>query len=188
VETRYPCGSGRYDGLATLLADLLSFEEERIDARTAALRSRYRPPGGAGRGADRPVVRGSGHHQPACRLVRSEQGCSCPGGRGPASPLRPGNPARGGRPDLAGSSRSAVHRPTLLIVGARIRSSQSTRRSWHTSPGRSTSRSSRGVAPCSRNWGALEQVARLCQRRVRPVSDPPGIPKPGPGSHRLMGG
>lgn len=174
-------------GFATVLADLLSVEEERIDARTAGLRFRNRPPGGAGRGADRPVGRLSAHHRPACRLVRGQHGRSSR--RGSASPLRHGNRSSRGssRPGrFVAFSCSPTHtsdrRRTQPVVAELNQAAMGT-----TSPGRSVSRSCRGVAPV-RGTGSVGAGGAPGQRLVRPVSDPPGIPKPGPGSPRLMGG
>ena len=107
-------------GFATVLADLLTVEEERIDALTAALRFdigllatrvaaltdwlvAYRSTAG------QPVGLFGASTGAAAALVAAAE--------------RPHSVAaivsRGGRPDLAGKSLSAVRQPTLLIVGGR---------------------------------------------------------------------
>jgi pimeloyl-ACP methyl ester carboxylesterase len=105
-------------GLGTLLMDLLTPEEERIDARTATLRFDIELLGrrtmatvealaardaglligcfGASTGAAAALVAAAERPE----LVRSVV-------------------SRGGRPDLAGSALEAVRAPTLLIVGGR---------------------------------------------------------------------
>jgi putative phosphoribosyl transferase len=106
-------------GLATLLMDLLTSEEERIDKRTAHLRF------------DIPLL--------AERLVDATDwlaaqldtrdlntgyfGASTGGGAAlvaaAATPSISAVVSRGGRPDLAGDSLPLVKAPTLLIVGER---------------------------------------------------------------------
>jgi putative phosphoribosyl transferase len=106
-------------GLATLLFDLLTIDEERADARTAHLRF------------DIPLLAG--------RLIGAIDGLDAIGAAslpvgcfgastGAAAALtaaarRPdvvrSVVSRGGRPDLAGDELDAVRAPTLLIVGAR---------------------------------------------------------------------
>ncbi len=107
-------------GLATLLMDLLTVEEKRIDRRTAHLRF------------DIPLL--------AARLVQATDwlaqdsdlsalpvcyfGASTGAGAALAAAAeRPHRIAalvsRGGRPDLAGAAKAGVQAPTLLIVGGR---------------------------------------------------------------------
>jgi putative phosphoribosyl transferase len=105
-------------GLATLLFDLLTVDEERADARTAHLRF------------DIPLLAG--------RLIGAIDGLDAIGAAGlpvgcfgastgaaaalTAAARRPdvvrSVVSRGGRPDLAGDELGAVRAPTLLIVGA----------------------------------------------------------------------
>jgi putative phosphoribosyl transferase len=106
-------------GLATLLFDLLTADEERLDARTAILRF------------DIPLLAG--------RLVDAIDGLETAGAGGMpvggfgastgaaaaliAAARRPDSVravvSRGGRPDLASDELGAVRAPTLLIVGSR---------------------------------------------------------------------
>ncbi|HEX6536831.1 MAG TPA: hypothetical protein VF041_19750 [Gemmatimonadaceae bacterium] len=117
-RNRYVAHALQDDGLATLLLDLLTAEEERLDERTRALRfdipllaSRLEaattwalgepvigalPIGyfGASTGAAAALI-AAAHRPSEIRAVVS----------------------RGGRPDLAGPTLRRVHAPTLLIVG-----------------------------------------------------------------------
>ena len=108
----------RQAGLGTLLIDLLTESEERIDARTAHLRFDI------GLLADRLVGAIdwlARDHRTACRPV-GLFGASTGGGAAlVAAAQRPDRVAavvsRGGRPDLAGAALPTVRAPTLLIVG-----------------------------------------------------------------------
>ncbi|RCG27316.1 hydrolase [Sphaerisporangium album] len=104
--------------LATVLVDLLTPEEERVDALTAALRFDI------GLLAERLValVDWAGRHGPLAELGVGLFGAST----GAAAALvaaaeRPVSVqavvSRGGRPDLAGDHLRLVRQPTLLIVG-----------------------------------------------------------------------
>ncbi|MGP4002427.1 dienelactone hydrolase family protein [Streptomyces sp. 8N706] len=120
-RNRYVAGELQEAGLATLLADLLTPEEERTDAVTGALRFDIgllsprlaaltdwlveNPPGGAGvdvglfgasTGAAAALVAAAERPDPVKAVV-----------------------SRGGRPDLAGDILTSVRQPTLLIVGQR---------------------------------------------------------------------
>jgi len=106
-------------GLATLLFDLLTADEERLDARTATLRF------------DIPLL--------AERLIGAIDGLEAAGAGGMpvgcfgastgaaaaliAAARRPDSVravvSRGGRPDLASDELGAVRAPTLLVVGSR---------------------------------------------------------------------
>jgi len=104
-------------GFATLLLDLLTPEEERVDAYTAHLRFNI------GLLAQRLVATTDwlAREDATARLPVGYFGAST----GAAAALmaaadRPNVTAivsRGGRPDLAGPSLARVHAPTLLIVG-----------------------------------------------------------------------
>ncbi|MEU9885141.1 hydrolase [Sphaerisporangium sp. NPDC051011] len=104
--------------LATVLVDLLTPEEERVDSLTAALRFDI------GLLAERVValVDWAGRHGPLAELGIGLFGAST----GAAAALvaaaeRPVSVqalvSRGGRPDLAGDHLHRVRQPTLLIVG-----------------------------------------------------------------------
>jgi pimeloyl-ACP methyl ester carboxylesterase len=107
-------------GFGTLLLDLLTEEEDREDARTAALR--FDIPLLAGR-----VVAAVDFVAGDERLDDLPVGCfgASTGAAaaivaGAARPERVGAVvSRGGRPDLAGDALGAIRAPTLLIVGRR---------------------------------------------------------------------
>jgi putative phosphoribosyl transferase len=117
-RNRYVAGELQSAGLATVLADLLTRQEEQVDIRTAELRfdisllgvrvialtdwviefdqTKDLPVGlfGASTGAAAALVAAAARPQPVRAIV-----------------------SRGGRPDLAGEFLRLVHQPTLLIVG-----------------------------------------------------------------------
>ena len=107
-------------GLATLLMDLLTLEEESIDMRTAELR--FDIPFLADRvSAATAFIRNDAETGP---LRIGYFGASTGGGAAlTAAAQRPRDVAaivsRGGRPDLAGPALPHVNAPTLLIVGER---------------------------------------------------------------------
>ena len=105
-------------GLATLLIDLLTPQEEVIDDRTAQYR--FDIPMLAGRLVT--IVDWLRHRQETASLPVGLFGASTGGGAAlMAAAARPQEIAavvsRGGRPDLAGPSLAKVMTPTLLIVG-----------------------------------------------------------------------
>ena len=117
-RNRFVAAQLNREGLATLLMDLLTREEEAVDAQTAHLRFDIRLLAERLSGAAEWVER-----QPQTRgLPVGYFGAST----GAAAALvaaaqRPDRVSavvsRGGRPDLAGDALEAVQAPTLLIVG-----------------------------------------------------------------------
>lgn len=117
-RNRYVAGVLNEAGLATLLLDLLTPEEEAVDLRTRHLRFDI------GMLADRLVgVANWLATQPATLALRIGYfGASTGGGAALVAAARlPDRIAavvsRGGRPDLAGDALGHVQSPTLLIVG-----------------------------------------------------------------------
>jgi dienelactone hydrolase len=119
-RNRFVAGELQRAGLATVLADLLTPEEEQRDAATGALRFDI------GLLATRVIALTdwATGYEPTARLAVGLFGAST----GAAAALvaaaeRPQTVAavvsRGGRPDLAGQHLLSVHQPTLLIVGGR---------------------------------------------------------------------
>ena len=119
-RNRFVAGELQAAGLATVLADLLTAEEERRDARTAELRFDIRLL------ATRVVALTDwlADNKATAGLALGYFGAST----GAAAALigataRPDQVAavvsRGGRPDLAGEHLPLVRQPTLLIVGGR---------------------------------------------------------------------
>jgi putative phosphoribosyl transferase len=173
-RNRYVAGELQKAGLATVLVDLLTPEEERIDAITAELRFDI------GLLAERVIaltdwLRG---HEPTAGLGVGYFGAST----GAAAALigaaaRPGEVetvvSRGGRPDLAGDHLPRVRQPTLLIVGARDEAVLDLNRG---AAQRLAGEASLEIVPGATHLfeepGALEQVARLARdwfsRRIMP--------------------
>ena len=107
-------------GLATLLVDLLTPEEDAVDERTAQLR--FDIDLLAGRLAG--IIDWLGRQKDVADLRVGLFGASTGGGAAlVAATRRPDAVAavvsRGGRPDLAGAALAHVAAPTLLIVGGR---------------------------------------------------------------------
>ncbi|HVA95783.1 MAG TPA: alpha/beta hydrolase [Candidatus Dormibacteraeota bacterium] len=121
-RNRYVAGVFQSHGIATLLLDLLTADEETIDQRTSQLR--FNIPLLAKRlaGATSWTL-----HQPDLRgLEVGYFGASTGAAAALLAAARiPGQIAavvsRGGRPDLAGESLGSVQAPTLLIVGGNDR-------------------------------------------------------------------
>jgi putative phosphoribosyl transferase len=117
-RNRYVAAMLQESGLATLLVDLLTAEEEAVDLRTRDLRFDI------GLLADRLVglVDWLASRPTTAGLPVGLFGASTGGGAAlVAAAERPGPVSavvsRGGRPDLAGSALRRVRAPTLLIVG-----------------------------------------------------------------------
>jgi dienelactone hydrolase len=106
--------------LATVLADLLTRDEERRDAQTGEFRFAISLL------AERVIalIDWAGGHSPIAALPLGLFGASTGAGAAlVAAGARPSSVAavvsRGGRPDLAGAALASVRQPTLLIVGSR---------------------------------------------------------------------
>jgi len=117
-RNRYVAGVLQQGGLATLLMDLLTFEEEQVDLKTAYLRFDI------GLLAQRLVNATDWVAQNSdLNVLRIGYFGASTGGAAAlvAAAQRPGRVAavvsRGGRPDLAGPALRYVQIPTLLIVG-----------------------------------------------------------------------
>jgi putative phosphoribosyl transferase len=163
-------------GLATVLVDLLTADEERIDAVTGEMRFDI------GLLADRltalcdwivehDLTSGSG-----LGLFGASTGAAAALA---AAAARPDAVAavvsRGGRPDLAGPVLPAVRQPTLLIVGDRDPVVLDlNRRALRELGGEARLEVVPGATHLFEEPGALEQVARLARdwfvRHLRPVS------------------
>lgn len=162
-RNRRVAGELREAGLATVLVDLLTPEEERVDSRTAELRfdigllanrvsaltswlvdhepTRGLPVGlfGASTGAAAALVAAAAHPEEVSAVV-----------------------SRGGRPDLAGDDLRAVLQPTLLIVGGRDDLVvELNRRAQKALAGEARLEVVPGATHLFPEPGALEEVARL---------------------------
>jgi dienelactone hydrolase len=118
-RNRYVAGVLRQAGLATLLLDLLTPEEEALDARTARLRFDI----GLLAGRLVAAVDWLGGSEDTVRLPLGLFGASTGAAGALVAAAERAHAvgavvSRGGRPDLAAGALSRVEAPTLLIVGA----------------------------------------------------------------------
>jgi putative phosphoribosyl transferase len=164
-RNRYVAGELNRAGLATVLADLLTREEERVDLRTAALRFDI----------DLLAVRVTAltdwvfSNEPTAGLSVGLFGAST--GAAAALIAAAARPilvqavvSRGGRPDLADAHLHQVHQPTLLIVGQRDPVVIELNRQAMTKLGGEKRLAIiPGASHLFEEPGALEQVARLAR-------------------------
>jgi len=117
-RNRYVAGVLQAGGLATLLFDLLTPEEERVDLRTRHLRFDIELLADRLVGATDPLLQQEGVADLPLGYFGASTGAAA---ALIAATRRPAQVAavvsRGGRPDLAGSVLPEVRAPTLLIVG-----------------------------------------------------------------------
>ncbi|GII78374.1 hypothetical protein Sru01_33560 [Sphaerisporangium rufum] len=162
-RNRYVAGRLNDTGLATVLADLLTAEEEEIDAVTGALRFDI------GLLASRLValVDWAAGHRPVAGLGAGLFGAST--GAAAALVAAAERPdlvravvSRGGRPDLAGDHLRGVYAPTLLVVGERDTVViELNHRAMEMLPGPTAFAVVTGATHLFEEPGALEQVAHL---------------------------
>jgi putative phosphoribosyl transferase len=162
-RNRYVAAELGRAGLATVLADLLTPDEEQRDARTAELRFDI----------ERLAVRTSAladwvsEQEPTAGLGIGLFGASTGAAAAlVAAAARPNTVgavvSRGGRPDLAGEWLRLVRQPTLLIVGERdIQVVQLNHRAREMLSGTTRLVIVPGASHLFEEPGALEQVARL---------------------------
>jgi dienelactone hydrolase len=179
-RNRRVAASLQASGLATVLVDLLTPEEERVDARTAELRFDIALLTARVAGLCDWVV----EHEPTTGLAVGLFGAST--GAAAALAAAAARPAavqavvaRGGRPDLAGEALRSVHQPTLLIVGSRDEVViDLNRRAMQTLTGPVHLEIVPGATHLFEEPGALERVASLASdwfvRHVRPPGGRPG--------------
>lgn len=117
-RNRYVAGVLRDSGLATLLMDLLTLDEESIDVRTGHLRFDIAFLAGRLVAATDWLTSGAATRHLAVGYFGASTGA---GAALVAAAQRPDVVrtivSRGGRPDLAGAALGSVKAPTLLIVG-----------------------------------------------------------------------
>jgi putative phosphoribosyl transferase len=162
-RNRYVAGELQRAGLATVLADLLTAEEERLDAQTGHLRFDI------GLLATRLVALTdwvTGHDRTAGLPVGLFGASTGAAAALIAAAERPDAVAavvsRGGRPDLAGDYLRAVRQPTLLIVGGRDQVViELNRQALEQLPGEARLEIVPGATHLFEEPDALEQVARL---------------------------
>jgi dienelactone hydrolase len=164
-RNRYVAGELQRAGLATVLADLLTPEEERLDARTGQLRFDI------GLLATRVIALTdwvTHDHQTAGLPVGIFGASTGAAAALVAAAQRPDTVAavvsRGGRPDLAGDYLRAVRQPTLLIVGGRDELViELNRQAMNQLAGETRLEIVPGATHLFEEPGALEQVARLAR-------------------------
>lgn len=174
-RNRYVAGELQEAGLATVLADLLTPEEEQFDARTGALRFDI------GLLAERVAALTDwvvGQEQLADLGVGLFGASTGAAAALAAAAARPASVeaivSRGGRPDLAGGLLRLVRQPTLLIVGERDTTVLDlNRRALEELGGEAALEIVPGASHLFEEPGALEEVARLARdwlvRHLRPA-------------------
>ena len=118
-RNRYVAGVLNGVGLATLLLDLLTSEEERADAITREHRFDIVLLAKRLGGATRWLERDEGTHELSIGYFGASTGAAAALVAAAAHPEIRAVVSRGGRPDLAGAALGHVLAPTLLIVGSR---------------------------------------------------------------------
>jgi putative phosphoribosyl transferase len=174
-RNRFVAGVLRQGGLATLLIDLLTADEEAVDQHTAHLRFDI------GLLAERLVgITDWLNREPEARGLRVGYfGASTGGGAAlVAAAERPeavgAVVSRGGRPDLAGPALARVQAPTLLIVGGRdVPVIALNRQAMAQLRAEMQLEIIPGATHLFEEPGALEQVARLAQRWFEHHLTPP---------------
>jgi pimeloyl-ACP methyl ester carboxylesterase len=172
----YVAGELQGARLATVLADLLTPAEDRIDAVTAELRFDVSLLAGRVAALCDWLV----EHDPTAGLGIGLFGASTGAAAAlMAAAVRPVSVSavvsRGGRPDLAGPALRSVHQPTLLIVGERDPVVLDlNRQAMQELPGETQLEVVPGATHLFEEAGTLEQAARLARdwfvRRLRPVA------------------
>jgi putative phosphoribosyl transferase len=164
-RNRYVAGELQDAGLATVLADLLTPEEEQLDARTGALRFDI------GLLAERVAALTDwvvGQEQLAHLGVGLFGASTGAAAALVAAAARPASVeaivSRGGRPDLAGGLLRLVRQPTLLIVGERDTTVLDlNRKALEELDGEAALVIVPGASHLFEEPGALEEVARLAR-------------------------
>jgi putative phosphoribosyl transferase len=164
-RNRYVAAQLQGAGLATVLVDLLTAEEEQLDARTAELRFDI------GLLARRVValIDWLGDHEPTAGLGVALFGASTGAAAALVGAAQRSGPvaavvSRGGRPDLAGPFLPGVGQPTLLVVGERDEVVIGlNRQAMEQLGGETRLEIVPGATHLFEEPGALEQVARLAR-------------------------
>jgi len=152
-------------GLGTILVDLLTASEERVDAITAELRFDVDLLAERLGGVIDWTVGRDRSGEPAIGLFGASTGA---GAALVAARRRPDAVhaivSRGGRPDLAGDALRSVHQPTLLIVGGRDTVViEMNRRAISQLSGEARLEIVPGASHLFEEPGTLEQVAQLAR-------------------------
>jgi putative phosphoribosyl transferase len=174
-RNRHVAGELQAAGLATVLADLLTPEEEQADVRTGALRFDIDLLSGRVTALTDWLVEQERVADLGIGLFGASTGAAA---ALVAAAARPASVqavvSRGGRPDLAGGRLRQVRQPTLLIVGGRDRTVLELNRGAMEELGGETGLEIvPGASHLFEEPGALDEVARLARdwfvRHLRPV-------------------
>ncbi|HJQ95805.1 MAG TPA: alpha/beta family hydrolase [Acidimicrobiia bacterium] len=164
-RNRYVAEQLQTAGLGTVLVDLLTPEEEHIDARTGSLR--FDIDLLSARMAT--LIDWAGQHEKTAGLDIGLFGASTGAAAAlVAAAMRSHEVlalvSRGGRPDLAGESLGLVRQPTLLIVGGRDETViELNRQAMERLKGQTRLEIIPGASHLFEEAGALEQVAQLAR-------------------------
>lgn len=174
-RNRYVAGELQSAGLATVLVDLLTPEEELADARTGELRFNISLLGVRVTALTDWLVEHESTAGLRVGLFGASTGAAAALVAAAARPASVGSVvSRGGRPDLAGEFLRLVRQPTLLIVGARDEVViEVNRRAMKKLAGETRLEIVPGATHLFEEPGTLEQVARLARdwfvRHLRPA-------------------
>jgi pimeloyl-ACP methyl ester carboxylesterase len=164
-RNRHVAGELQAAGLATVLADLLTPEEEQLDVRTGALRFDIELLSARVSALADWLVEQERLADLGVGLFGASTGAAA---ALVAAAARPASVqavvSRGGRPDLAGGRLGQVRQPTLLIVGGRDRTVlELNRGAMEELGGETRLEIVPGASHLFEEPGALEQVARLAR-------------------------
>jgi putative phosphoribosyl transferase len=164
-RNRYVAGELQRAGLATVLADLLTPEEEQVDARTGALRFDIGLLAGRVAALTDWLVDREQTADLGVGLFGASTGAAAALVAATARPaIVEAVVSRGGRPDLAGGLLRLVRQPVLLIVGERDRTVLDlNRRAMQELDGETGLEIVPGASHLFEEPGALERVARLAR-------------------------
>jgi putative phosphoribosyl transferase len=174
-RNRYVAGELQHAGLATVLADLLTPEEEQLDARTGALRFDIDLLAGRVAALTDWLVEQEQTAYLGIGLFGASTGAAAALAAAAARPASvEAIVSRGGRPDLAGGLLRLVRQPTLLIVGERDTTVlELNRKAMRELSGETRLEVVPGASHLFEEPGALEEVARLARdwfvRHLRPA-------------------
>jgi dienelactone hydrolase len=173
-RNRAVAGALEQAGLATLLLDLLTREEEAIDERTREYRFDIELLGRRVVGAADWVQARPNLHHLAVAFFGASTGAAAALIAAAARPdMARAVVSRGGRPDLAGDALPLVQAPTLLIVGSRDEPViELNREAMHRMRAHVDLVIVEGATHLFEEPGALDEVSRLavewCQRYLTP--------------------
>jgi putative phosphoribosyl transferase len=174
-RNRHVAGELQAAGLATVLADLLTPEEEQADVRTGALRFDIDLLSGRVTALTDWLVEQERLADLGIGLFGASTGAAAALVTAAARPASvQAVVSRGGRPDLAGGRLRQVRQPTLLIVGGRDRTVlELNRGAMEELGGETRLEIVPGASHLFEEPGALDEVARLARdwfvRHLRPV-------------------